>query len=48
MTGVVGFVSWVDQSWWVGGGQDGLDLRRSCAQEKRFHVSRGALDGSLR
>ena len=40
MTGVAGLGSWVDRSWWVGGGQDVLGLMRYCTREKSFHVSR--------
>ena len=40
MTAVVAFVSWVDQWWRVVGGQDVLDWMKSCAREKRVHVSR--------
>ncbi len=42
---VVGVVSWADQSSEAGGGQDVLDLMKSCAREKSVHVSRGILDG---
>ena len=44
MTAVVAFVSWVEQSLGVVGGQDALgDLMKSCARDKWLHVSRGVL-----